>query len=54
MDVEDLVDIVNGMIEAGFMETLPPVERVPAAKFDTTLFEINPAYAQDLRAAVRR
>ena len=54
MDVEDLVDIVNGLLDAGFMETHPPSERVEAAKFDTTMFEINPAYAQDLRVATRR
>lgn len=54
MEIEDLVDIVNGLLDAGFMETFPSSERVVAEKFDTTLFEINPAYAQDLRVATRR
>ena len=54
MELEDLVDIVNGLLDAGFMETTPPTERVAAEKFDTTLFEINPAYSQELRVATRR
>jgi len=54
MELEDLVDIANGLMDAGFLETTPPSERVAADKFDTTLFEINPAYAQDLRIATRR
>jgi hypothetical protein len=54
IDLEDLVDIVNGMLDAGFMETFPPSDRVVAEKFDETLFEINPAYTQELRIATRR
>jgi hypothetical protein len=54
MEIEDLVDIVNGLLDAGFMETLPPSDRVSAEKFDATLFEINPAYVQELRVAIRR
>jgi len=54
MELEDLVDTINGLLDAGFMETHPPSERVAPEKFDTTLFEINPAYSQELRVAVRR
>lgn len=54
MEVEDLVDIVNGLLDAGFMETHPVSDRVSAEEFDKVLFEINPAYAQDLRTATRR
>jgi hypothetical protein len=54
MDLEDLVDIVNGLLDAGFAETHPPSDRVAVEKFDTTLFEINPAYSQELRAATKR
>ncbi len=55
MEIEDLVDIVNAMLEAGFHGDTPAAsERVVAEKFDATLFEINPAYAQDLRIATRR
>jgi hypothetical protein len=54
MELEDLVDVMNGLLDAGFMETHPASDRVVAEKFDATMFEINPAYSQDLRAAVRR
>jgi hypothetical protein len=54
MDVEDLVDIVNGLLDAGFVETLPMSERVSAEQFDATMFEINPAYAHELRVATKR
>lgn len=54
MEIEDLVDVMNGLLDAGFMETMPPSERVAVDKFDTTLFEINPAYSQELRVATRR
>lgn len=54
IDAEDLVDVVNGLLDAGFMETVPSSERVDLAHFDTTIFEVNPAYTHELRAATRR
>ena len=54
MEVEDLVDVVNGLMDAGFVETHPPSERVALDAFDATLFEVNPSYAQELRVATRR
>ena len=54
MEIEDLVDVVNGLMDAGFVETHPPSERVALESFETTMFEVNTAYAQDLRAATRR
>jgi DNA-binding MarR family transcriptional regulator len=54
MDVEDLVDVVNGLMDAGFVETHPSSESVALEAFVTTMFEVNPAYVHDLRAATRR
>jgi hypothetical protein len=54
IDLEDIVDIANGLMDAGFVETHPPSERVDAGAFDATLFEVNPAYAHELLAATRR
>jgi len=54
MDIEDLVDVVNGLMDAGFVETIPSSERVAAEAFDATMFEVNPAYTHDLRVATRR
>ncbi|HWB59734.1 MAG TPA: hypothetical protein VG733_09585 [Chthoniobacteraceae bacterium] len=54
MDTEDLVDILNGLLDAGFVETHPISDKVAPEKFDETLFEVNPAYVQELRVATRR
>jgi hypothetical protein len=54
MELEDLVDVANGLMDAGFVETQPASERVEAVAFDATLFEVNPAYAHELRLATRR
>lgn len=54
IELEELVDIVNGLMDAGFMETQPPSERVTVEVFDATLFEVNPSYTQELRSATRR
>jgi hypothetical protein len=50
----ELIDIFNGLIEAGYVETNPPVERVGAESVAETMFEINPSYVQDLKEATRR
>ena len=54
MELEDLVDVINGLMDAGFVETHPPSERVAMEAFDATMFEVNPAYSQELRVATRR
>ena len=54
MEIDDLVDVLNGLMDAGFVETIPPSERVNVLAFDATVFEVNPAYAQELRVATRR
>lgn len=51
---EDLIDVVNGLIDVGFLETIPPREIVPFQDLTTTVFDTNPAYGSDLRAATRR
>lgn len=55
IELDDLVDVVNGLMDSGFIETNPIVEQhVNAATLPATLFEINPAYIQELRAAIAR
>jgi DNA-binding MarR family transcriptional regulator len=54
MEVSDLVDVLNGLMDAGFVETIPSSERVEEAAFDNTIFEVNPSYTQELRIATRR
>lgn len=51
---EDLIDIVNGLLDAGFAQSEPALDRVVAEAFNTTLFEVNSSYALDLREAIKR
>lgn len=54
MEPEDVGDTLNGLIAAGFVETIPYAEQVDLAEMPTTSFEINPAYAHELRQAMLR
>jgi hypothetical protein len=49
---EDLVDIVNGLMEVGYVECTPLRERVDEGCLDETIFEVNPSYALSLREAL--
>ncbi|HEY0370089.1 MAG TPA: helix-turn-helix domain-containing protein [Chthoniobacterales bacterium] len=54
MEPEDVADVLNGMMSAGFIETIPYREEVPVGDLSETAFEINPAYAGQLRTAMLR
>ncbi len=54
MDAEDITDTLNGLMSAGFVESIPYVEEVSVDDMPATSFEINPAYAFDLRSAMFR
>lgn len=54
MEAEDVGDTLNGLIAAGFVETIPYTEHVALAEMPTVAFEVNPAYAQGLRSAIFR
>ncbi len=54
MDVEDVTDTLNGLLSAGFVESIPYREEVAVAEMPTTSFEVNPAYVGDLRTAMIR
>ncbi len=49
---EDLVDVLNGLIDAGFAESSPAAEQIQIPDLDTHEFEVNPAYAHQLRSAL--
>jgi hypothetical protein len=53
MEVEDVTDVVNSLIAAGFIESIPYTEQVDLAELPVMSFEVNPAYSQQLRNAVR-
>jgi hypothetical protein len=54
IDVEDLTDCLNGLISAGFVESIPYCEDVSMADMPGMAFEVNPAYSQDLTKAARK
>lgn len=54
MEAEDVSDTLNGLIAAGFIETIPYAEQIDMAEMPATSFEVNPAYVHELRAAVAR
>ena len=54
MEVEDLTDTLNGLLAAGFVQSIPYTEEIQIAEMPVTAFEINPSYAHELREAIIR
>ncbi len=54
MEVDDVTDILNGLMSAGYVESIPFYEEVQIAEMPVTAFEVNPAYMQELKQALTR
>jgi hypothetical protein len=54
MEMDDVTDTLNGLMAAGFVECIPFAEEVQLAETPVTTFELNPAYAQELKVAIFR
>lgn len=54
IELGDAVDIVNGLMEVGYIETVPPSECVNPDEFVNTMLEVNPAFVHDLREAIKQ
>jgi hypothetical protein len=54
IDASDLVDILNGLCEIGYVEVYPLVEPVTFLNYAGSRFEINPSYALQLKESMRR
>ncbi|PYJ86645.1 MAG: hypothetical protein DME70_07865 [Verrucomicrobia bacterium] len=54
MDVEDVTDTLNSLMSAGFVESVPYYDEVQLAEMPVTAFELNPAYANELKQALYR
>lgn len=54
MELEDVNDTLNSLLAAGFIESIPYNEQVDLAEMPAMAFEINPAYAHQLRQALSR
>ncbi len=55
IDAQDALDILNSLLDAGYLETNPPQqEHVELDAFHHILWEVNPAYAHELRKSFIR
>jgi hypothetical protein len=54
MESEDLTDTLNGLLAAGFVQSIPYAEQIELAEMPVTAFEVNPAYAHEIRVAIAR
>jgi hypothetical protein len=54
MDAADVTDALNGLMSAGYVETIPFCEEIQIAEMPVTAFEINPAYVGELKQALYR
>lgn len=54
MQPDDLTDVLNALLAAGYIESKPYREQVTLAEMPTVEFEANPAYVHELKAAMAR
>lgn len=54
MESQDMTDTLNGLLAAGFVESIPYCEQIDLAEMPVTAFETNPAYAHELKRALIR
>ena len=46
---DDLTDVLNALLAAGYVESKPYREQVTSAEMPTVEFEVNPAYVHELK-----
>lgn len=54
MESDDVTDVLNSLMAAGFVESIPYSEQIQLAEMPVTAFEINPAYSHELKHALSR
>ena len=54
MESDDVTDILNSLMAAGFVESIPYSEQIQLAEMPVTAFEVNPAYSHELKRAITR
>ncbi|HEV3394173.1 MAG TPA: hypothetical protein VG103_11775 [Chthoniobacterales bacterium] len=54
MESDDVTDVLNSLMAAGFVESIPYSEQVQLAEMPVTSFEVNPAYSHELKRALLR
>lgn len=54
MPTDDLTDVLNALLAAGYVESKPYREQVSVADMPATAFEVNPGYVHELRESMAR
>ena len=54
IESEDLCDLLNTLLDIGYLETPTMKERVPFAEYAAETYEINPSYISELKVAMKR
>ena len=54
IDPGDIADLLHSLCDVGYLEPTPYTEVVNFANYAALRFEVNPSYALDLKAAMRR
>ena len=54
MPPDDLTDVLNALLGAGYLESKPYREQVRVAEIGATNFEVNPGYVHELRESMAR
>lgn len=54
MPPDDLADVFNALLAAGYIESKPYREQISNEEMLTTEFEVNPSYVHELRASMKR
>lgn len=54
MDQDELVDVVNALLDSGYLETTSMREHVESGDLSSESFEVNPSYVGDLKEAMKR
>lgn len=51
---DELVDILNTMLDSGYVEVASLKQQITVADLSTETFELNPAFTTDLKEALKR
>ena len=54
MPPDDLIDVINALLAAGYVESKPYREQTNSAEMAATVFEVNPGYVHELRTTMAR
>lgn len=54
MPPDDLTDVLNALLAAGYVESKPYREQVSVAEIAPMNFEVNPGYVHELRESMAR